>query len=910
MENNLVVRGLSEMLGKTISVLSVDPTNNTSTKLVFTPSKINNRTVLHIGHIKDKHFVPLKCKESVYGNLFKRKKTSTQSDMLGFFARKKKTPDNTASTSREYVAASLASEHDQGDVEVGLQTDQMESSQSEASAMLPNESQQPQPDQVHSDVATNTASQSQEANIGLNIASWDIADVVNLDLPLNDSKKLEIITNANKLKPSWKFKFPPTTFGRQQRAFRFEWLQTYHHLTYSKKLDAVFCLPCVLFTAGAERGTLSTKPYKNWKDAKEKFEAHFNGVQAKTKGGSGKAMHDTCVEKMKLFTATMQRQEDVIQQITNQQRENIIRNRKILNSISQTVRFCGIQGLALRNANENNKDPDVNHGNFKELLKFRMDSGDSVLSYHFETARRNALYTSKTVQNEIIDIFGTFVQQEIVQDIGEGCYSINADEVQDSSNKEQLALCVRYTDRQRKIAEKLLQFVDVTADTSGENLAKEIKATLIKAGLNLSKLRGQCYDGAGNMAGRTKGVGPRIQAEYPRAVHVWCANHKLNLVIVCSCKEPAIRNMQDSTDQCVRFFTNSPKREDCLNETMKESGKEPKKLKELCKVRWIERHIAYNRFLELYEPIVMALETIERGQRFNRASANEAATLVAAITKFEYICALVLTCQILSYLEPLSKFLQSRSLHLQKALHAIGLAKTSLLEVRANADRYGEEWFRKSVEIAAKVNVLPTMPRIVRRQTLRVNAPAATPEAHFKRNILIPFVDHVNQEMDTRFTNDLEGQLVGMVLLPKFLTPQVRAAKFTQYADDMPFPEDLDAEIHLWKTHWNTQGNTDTVDLEDALVYASEADMYPNITAILCLMAVLPVTSCESERSFNQMKLLKTCIRNRMSEERLNGLALMKVHRKITNALDIEKVVDKFAQLHPRKMDLENIFAE
>ena len=143
------------------------------------------------------------------------------------------------------------------------------------------------------------------------------------------------------------------------------------------------------------------------------------------------------------------------------------------------------------------------------------------------------------------------------------------------------------------------------------------------------------------MAGKEKGVGPRLSREYPKAQHFWCASHKINLVIVASCKLPAIRNMMDSTDQvshkckhviiiknnamfficlalrylkiiesnitfqCVRYFNNSPKREKCLRDIIDEArpgdDRTGTKLKELCHTRWVERHVAFDRFLELHE---------------------------------------------------------------------------------------------------------------------------------------------------------------------------------------------------------------------------------------------------------------------------------------------------------------------
>ena len=37
---------------------------------------------------------------------------------------------------------------------------------------------------------------------------------------------------------------------------------------------------------------------------------------------------------------------------------------------------------------------------------------------------------------------------------------------------------------------------------------------LQRAGLDLQKMRNQCYGGAGNMSGKTKGVAARIQSQY------------------------------------------------------------------------------------------------------------------------------------------------------------------------------------------------------------------------------------------------------------------------------------------------------------------------------------------------------------------------------------------------------------
>ena len=125
---------------------------------------------------------------------------------------------------------------------------------------------------------------------------------------------------------------------------------------------------------------------------------------------------------------------------------------QVLESIVKTVMLCGKQNIALRGHRDDSKylnsENDSNTGNFQALLDFRIDSGDKILEQHFRSAPKNATYRSKTVQNELIDVIASIIREQIVKDIRDsgGMYSISADEVRDISNKEQLAVCLRFVD--------------------------------------------------------------------------------------------------------------------------------------------------------------------------------------------------------------------------------------------------------------------------------------------------------------------------------------------------------------------------------------------------------------------------------------------------------------------------------
>ena len=58
------------------------------------------------------------------------------------------------------------------------------------------------------------------------------------------------------------------------------------------------------------------------------------------------------------------------------------------------------------------------------------------------------------------------------------------------------------------------------------------------------------------------------------------------------------------------------------------------------------------------------------------------------------------------------------------------------------------------------------------------------------------------------------------------------------------------------------------------------------------ILATLPVTTATNKRSFSALKYLKTYLRNTTKEVRLNGLALLYVHR---IRLDFEQVIAEFS---------------
>ena len=137
-------------------------------------------------------------------------------------------------------------------------------------------------------------------------------------------------------------------------------------------------------------------------------------------------------------------------------------------------------------------DSNTNPGNFRALLEFRIDAGDNVLADHFKSGAQNARYISPQIQSDLIAC-----RKQIIQEVQNAKFcSVFADEAADISNREQLHL----VDPNNTIREEFVDFVSCDTGTSGSAVAHKILEALQGFGLDTSYLRGQAFDGAGNMA--------------------------------------------------------------------------------------------------------------------------------------------------------------------------------------------------------------------------------------------------------------------------------------------------------------------------------------------------------------------------------------------------------------------------
>ncbi|KAM1571243.1 hypothetical protein ACFX10_036159 [Malus domestica] len=350
--------------------------------------------------------------------------------------------------------------------------------------------------------------------------------------------------------------FPYKKYGDTQRRFNPAWFDDFPTwLEYSVEKDAAFCLCCYLFkpNIGEQAGGdfFVGEGFSNWKK-KERLLTHIGGVNS---------AHNQAWSNFEALRSQKQHIQSFFSKTHDEAR---IQYRARLNASIDCCRFLLRQGLAFRGNDES--EHSSNHGNFLELLQFIADHNEDVKAVTLKNAPENHKLTSPDIQKDIVNACATETIKAIIEDVGTSLFSILIDESRDVSTKEQMAIVLRYVDKNGHVVERFIGIEHVTS-TDALSLKETIDGVFSRHKLSMSRLRGQGYDGASNMQGEFNGLKALIMKESGCAYYIHCFAHQLQLALVAVAK----KNIQiESLFSIVTILVNvvgaSSKRCDLLRE--------------------------------------------------------------------------------------------------------------------------------------------------------------------------------------------------------------------------------------------------------------------------------------------------------------------------------------------------------
>lgn len=750
----------------------------------------------------------------------------------------------------------------------------------------------------------------------------------------NDAERASLLRNA--WVPPESFSYPFSVHRKGNRDVKCylskKHFSEFRWLTYSCHLQGLLCKFCFLF---AKQGGVyqQTNLNKFVKSPLKKY-SKLLGKDGDLISHQTHRYHKDAIERAEFFLQTISNPDISINNMIDQKRrQQILENRERLKPIIEGVILLGRQNIAFRSHRDDgfsfsnntdhtsritdNGDSPINRGNFKAILEYRA-KGDPILKNHLINATARSTYISKTIQNELILTIGEEITGIITEKIGKAkFFSIIFDETTDISNSSQMTFFVRYVFA-NKIHEDFLCFlqchrenyadvgISIEPILSGKILADTVIKAMKDYSLNLKNCIGLGTDGCNVMLGEQKGAVQELKKTLKNALKSPCYNHALNLSVSKTTNVQSVRNSVGKIKETINFFYASPKRSVIFRKISDST------LIKLCETRWVERHESIFRFCSCFESIITALDNISNWQDVD--SSSKADTLRNSLLKTEFIVTMFCLSEILSYTVNLSKILQGTQIDKATAGSIVSNVLQKLKHKRSSPEIVFSNIFKTISLLHEKLNINLSTPRIVGRQTHRVNVQTDSIEDYYRITIYIPTLDFLIEDLEYRFDEDLMNILNFNIALPSVsvfskLNANELNTSIKQVSEFLlNFSTDsqiileikLKAELELWHKKFE---NDHSCLKESTLFFYTQCDeqFFPNIKLILQALLTFPVTVASAERSFSALKRLKTWLRSNMTQERLCGLALMHMHSDIS--IDVDNIINRFANSRRRVTD-------
>ena len=88
------------------------------------------------------------------------------------------------------------------------------------------------------------------------------------------------------------------------------------------------------------------------------------------------------------------------------------------------------------------------------------------------------------------------------------------------------------------------------------------------------------------------------------------------------------------------------------------------------------------------------------------------------------------------------------------------------------------------------------------------------------------------------------------------------------------------------------------------LNYIKKLKYFPNACIAYMILLTILVIIAYVERTFSKLKLIKSYLRATMSQERLNGLAILSIEKNMLEKINYKSLINNFASKRARKMKL------
>lgn len=331
----------------------------------------------------------------------------------------------------------------------------------------------------------------------------------------------------------------------------------------------------------------------------------------------------------------------------------------------------------------------------------------------------------------------------------------------------------------------------------------------------------------------------------------------------------------------------------------------------LSKTRWSCRYENCQNLIDNYASVKDALETeIDEAKDKN---AIEAIGILASISKPEFVISLIILHSILSVINVLNKYFQTKNATLASAIESVaGTVKTlkdrrekfedTWSEIKSFADLHDIDL--ETAALSRKRKQPRKMDDYINDTAFGVHSSIELPQIqdakeYWKINIYNPVMDNVICNLTDRFKNIPFANSV-----EKFISLEMQDAEpfIMQYKNVFKIDTSaLKAEASVIKNVIKLKEKE--INLE-TLKQNINKDITPNLYKMIQIAISLPISSAGCERSFSAMRRVKTWLRTTMSQDRFSNLSLINIESSLVKThVTADKILEVFSK-KPRKLKL------
>ncbi|XP_023761575.2 uncharacterized protein LOC111910009 [Lactuca sativa] len=321
-------------------------------------------------------------------------------------------------------------------------------------------------------------------------------------------------------------------------------------------------------------------------------------------------------------------------------------------------------------------------------------------------------------------------------------------------------------------------------------------------------------------------------------------------------------------------------------------------------------------FLNMFDCTRVVLQRIIDDVSATYSQCGDADVAYCYLKSFEFVLIIHLMKEVMGKTDILSQALQKKSQYILNVMELVSATKEILNDFRNNG---WDSLLEQVKNFCDQHQVdMPYMqaPYTSTQYRPRKNDNQFTLEHFYRVDLFTSTLDKQLHELNSRF-NDQGMELLSLssTLVSKEHSKMINVDQICLLVEKY-YPEDFTEQERIQLRYQLDIFNIDMIknnklsrvstiaDLCKVLVEPQKRETYYLLDRVVQLILTLPVSTATTNRGFSAMKIFKSCIRNKMSDDFLANNLVVYIEREIAENIDTKSVIDEFKDLKGRRAEL------